>query len=190
TLAAAARVVAGVRKRGEVALRKYAERFGDVSPGAPLYYARADLARALKGFSADDRARLERVAARIRAFAVAQRGALGPVRVPVPGGVAEHHISPVERAGCYAPGGRYPLPSSVLMTAITARVAGVRDVWVASPTPQALTLAAAAIAGAGPALTRASGGWSPSSGGRSGTGRRPTWRGRRWRTAGRSACRA
>jgi len=137
-----------VRKRGEVALRKYAERFGDVSPGAPLYYARPDLARVLKGFSADDRTRLERVAARIRAFAVAQRGALGPVRVPVPGGVAEHHISPVERAGCYAPGGRYPLPSSVLMTAITARVAGVRDVWVASPKPQALTLAAAAIAGA------------------------------------------
>ena len=137
-----------MRKRGEVALRKYAERFGDVSPGAPLYYARPDLARVLKGFSADDRARLERVAARIRAFAVAQRGALGPVRVPVPGGVAEHHIAPVERAGCYAPGGRYPLPSSVLMTAITARVAGVRDVWVASPKPQALTLAAAAIAGA------------------------------------------
>ncbi|PYP51779.1 MAG: histidinol dehydrogenase [Gemmatimonadetes bacterium] len=148
TLAAAARIVEGVRKRGEVALRKYAERFGDVSPGAPLYYARPDLARVLKGFSADDRARLERVAARIRAFAVAQRGALGPVRVPVPGGVAEHHIAPVERAGCYAPGGRYPLPSSVLMTAITARVAGVRDVWVASPKPQALTLAAAAIAGA------------------------------------------
>src|SRR5207253_886286 len=48
----------------------------------------------------------------------------------------------------YAPGGRYPLPSSVLMTAVTARVAGVRDIWVASPKPQGLTLAAAAIAGA------------------------------------------
>jgi len=54
----------------------------------------------------------------------------------------------VERAGCYAPGGRYPLPSSVLMTAVTARVAGVPEVWVASPKPQALSLAAAAIAGA------------------------------------------
>src|SRR5205823_6101657 len=60
----------------------------------------------------------------------------------------EQRIAPVERAGCYAPGGRYPLPSSVLMTAVTARVAGVRDVWVASPKPQALSLAAAAIAGA------------------------------------------
>src|SRR5204862_3453619 len=81
-------------------------------------------------------------------LAVAQRGALGSVSVPVPGGVAEHRIAPMQRAGCYAPGGRYPLPSSVLMTAVTARVAGVRDVWVASPKPQALTLAAAAIAGA------------------------------------------
>jgi len=148
TLAAAARIVEAVRKRGEVALRKHAERFGDMSPGAPLYYNRADLARALAGLSPEERTRLERVAARIRAFAVAQRGALGPVRVPVPGGIAEHRIAPIERAGCYAPGGRYPLPSSVLMTVVTARVAGVRNVWVASPKPQAVSLAAAAIAGA------------------------------------------
>ena len=148
TLAAAARIVEAVRKRGEVALRKHAERFGDMSPGAPLYHNRADLARVLAGLSPEERTRLERVAARIRAFAVAQRGALGPVRVPVPGGIAEHRIAPIERAGCYAPGGRYPLPSSVLMTVVTARVAGVRNVWVASPKPQAVSLAAAAIAGA------------------------------------------
>ena len=148
TLAAAARIVEAVRTRWEVALRKHAERFGDVLPGAPLYHDRPELARALTGLSTDDRVRLERVASRIRAFAVAQRGALGSVRVPVPGGIAEHRIAPVERAGCYAPGGRYPLPSSVLMTAVTARVAGVRDVWVATPKPQTLSLAAAAIAGA------------------------------------------
>jgi phosphoribosyl-ATP pyrophosphohydrolase/phosphoribosyl-AMP cyclohydrolase/histidinol dehydrogenase len=148
TLTTAARIVADVRTRGEVALREHAERFGDVPRGAPLYYDRPELARALAGLAPEDRARLERVAARIRAFAVAQRSALGPVSVPVPGGVAEHRIAPMERAGCYAPGGRYPLPSSVLMTAVTARVAGVRDVWVASPKPHALTLAAAAVAGA------------------------------------------
>ena len=148
TRAAAARIVEDVRRRGEVAVRTHAERFRDLWPGAPLYHERPLLARALAGLSTDDRVRLERVAARIRAFAVAQRGALGPVKVPVPGGVAEHRIAPMERAGCYAPGGRYPLPSSVLMTAVTARVAGVRDIWVASPKPQGLTLAAAAIAGA------------------------------------------
>lgn len=54
----------------------------------------------------------------------------------------------MEIAGCYAPGGRYPLPSSVLMTVITARVSGVKTVWVASPRPSPLTVAAAYVAGA------------------------------------------
>ena len=148
TLATAARIVADVRTRGEVALREHAERFGDLPRDAPLYYDRPELARALAALAPEHRARLERVAARIAAFAEAQRRALGPVSVPVPGGVAEHCIAPMERAGCYAPGGRYPLPSSVLMTALTARVAGVGDVWVASPKPHPLTLAAAAVAGA------------------------------------------
>ncbi|MEO1171282.1 MAG: histidinol dehydrogenase, partial [Myxococcota bacterium] len=61
---------------------------------------------------------------------------------------AGHSWSPMERAGCYAPGGRFPLPSSVLMTAVTARVAGVEHVLVASPRPTAVTLAAASVAGA------------------------------------------
>src|SRR2546428_34554 len=121
---------------------------GGAGAGAPLFYDRPALREALARLPAGDRARLERVAERIRGFAEAQYRALCPVAVSVPGGVAEHQIAPVERAGCYAPGGRYPLPSSVLMTAVTARVAGVRDIWVASPKPHALSLAAAAIAGA------------------------------------------
>jgi len=147
-LAEVAPIVDAVRTGGEGALREYAERFGDVRPGTPLFHDRAALDQALTRLAAGDRARLERVAGRIRTFAEAQRQALCPVTVPVPGGIAEHRIAPVERAGCYAPGGRYPLPSSVLMTALTARVAGVADVWVASPKPQLLTLAAAAVAGA------------------------------------------
>src|SRR2546428_2744640 len=141
-------IVDAVRTGGEAALREYAERFGDVRPGTALFHDRAALREALARLPAGDRARLERVAERIRGFAETQYRALCPVAVSVPGGVAEHQIAPVERAGCYAPGGRYPLPSSVLMTAVTARVAGVRDVWVASPKPHPLSLAAAAIAGA------------------------------------------
>lgn len=148
TLAIAARIVEDVRRRGEAALREHAERLGDLAPGASLYHDRPELARALAALPHGDRERLERVAARIAAFAEAQRRALAPVSVPVPGGVAEHHVAPMERAGCYAPGGRYPLPSSVLMTALTARVAGVKDIWVATPKPHPVSLAAAAIAGA------------------------------------------
>ncbi|PYP17794.1 MAG: histidinol dehydrogenase [Gemmatimonadetes bacterium] len=147
-LAVAAPIVEAVRARGESALREYAEQFGDVPAGGPLFIETATLDRALGGLAAGDRARLERVAARIRTFAEAQKRALGPVSITVPGGTAGHWIAPLERAGCYAPGGRYPLPSSVLMTAVTARTAGVKEIWVATPKPGPMTLAAAAIAGA------------------------------------------
>jgi len=147
-LAVAAPIVEAVRVRGEAALREHAERFGDVDRGGPLFIDQSMLARALDALPAADRARLERVAGRIRTFAEAQRRALDNVTVTVPGGTAGHWIAPLERAGCYAPGGRYPLPSSVLMTAVTAKTAGVEQIWVASPKPQPITLAAAALAGA------------------------------------------
>ena len=147
-LAVSAPIVDAVRTRGEVAVREYAEGFGELSPGGSLFLDRAALARALDSLAVDDRVRLERVAERIKTFGEAQQRALGSVTVSVPGGTAGHWIAPLERAGCYAPGGRYPLPSSVLMTAMTARTAGVKEVWVASPNPGSMTLAAAAIAGA------------------------------------------
>ena len=146
TLAAAAGIVEEVRTGGAPALRTLAERFGDVRPGQPIVLGREALQAALEELPADQRQLLERTAGRIRDFAVAQRDALDDLALPVPGGMAGHTVSPVDRAGCYAPGGRFPLPSSVLMTAITARAAGVDEVWVASPRPVEITLAAAAVA--------------------------------------------
>ncbi|PYO74851.1 MAG: hypothetical protein DMD64_02355, partial [Gemmatimonadetes bacterium] len=131
----AAPIVEAVRARGEAALREYAERFADVAVAGPLFIDRAALGRARESLPSEDRTRLERVAERIQTFADAQKRALGDVTVTVPGGTAGHWIAPLERAGCYAPGGRYPLPSSVLMTAVTAKTAGVSEVWVASPKP-------------------------------------------------------
>lgn len=148
TLAAAARIVDDVRQRGEPALRAHAERLGDLRPGEALVIPRAGLEAALEGLAPADRAVLERTAARIRAFAAAQRACLLPLSLALPGGAAGHTVAPLASAGCYAPGGRFPLPSSVLMTAVTARAAGVETVWVASPRPTAVTLAAAAVAGA------------------------------------------
>ena len=148
TLAAAAAVVDDVRDGGAAALRRHAERLGDLAPGAPLVHGRAALARAFAAEPAATRALLERTARRIRRFARAQKATLRSLDVPVFGGRAGHTIEPVERAGCYVPGGRYPLPSSALMTAVTARVAGVREVWIASPRPTGLVLAAAHVAGA------------------------------------------
>ncbi|MEM8884652.1 MAG: histidinol dehydrogenase [Planctomycetota bacterium] len=140
-------IVRSVREQGEPALRRWSEQFGDLEPDAPLVRDREELERARRALPEEDRALLERVAQRIERFARAQRDSLRPIDMAVPGGRAGHEVVPIERAGCYAPGGRYPLPSSVLMTAVTARVAGVRSIWVASPKPSPVTLAAAAIAG-------------------------------------------
>lgn len=153
TLAAAEQIVDAVRAGGEPALREAAERLGDIQPGAPLYLDKAALQAALDEIPAEAAALLSRTAARIKAFATAQRDSLKALSIPAPGGVMGHDVAPMERAGCYAPGGRYPLPSSVLMTAVTARAAGVKEVWVASPRPTPIVQAAAAIAGADGLLT-------------------------------------
>ena len=148
TLRRAAEIVERVRSGGEPELRALAEELGDLQPGQPLILRREELDRAANEVEPETLALLERTADRIAAFADAQKRSVVDLKVSVPGGIAGHSVAPVERAGCYAPGGRYPLPSSVLMTAVTARAAGVAEVLVATPRPSTLTLAAAAVAGA------------------------------------------
>lgn len=148
TLAASSAVVEAVRTGGEAAVREQAERFGERTPGEPLVADRAAMRAAWSSIDAGTRGVLERTAERIESFARAQLGCLTDLDAAVPGGRAGHTISPVDVAGCYAPGGRYPLPSSVLMTAIPARVAGVGTVVVATPSRDPVMLAAAAMAGA------------------------------------------
>jgi phosphoribosyl-ATP pyrophosphohydrolase/phosphoribosyl-AMP cyclohydrolase/histidinol dehydrogenase len=148
TLAQARAVVEAVRADGEAAVRAQAERFGELGPGEPLVAEHAEMEAALDTIDPEVRGVLERTADRVRRFAEAQRGCLADLDTAVPGGRAGHTVSPVDTAGCYAPGGRYPLPSSVLMTAIPARVAGVKTVVVGTPGRDPVMLAAAAIAGA------------------------------------------
>ncbi|MBD3219839.1 histidinol dehydrogenase [bacterium] len=148
TLTGAGRIVDAVLAGGDAAVRRWAESLGDLEPGAPLVIDRDACDQALAALPDGDRALLTRARDRIAAFARAQRDVLGDLDAPVDAGRAGHDLAPVSAAGCYAPGGRHPLPSSVLMTAVTARVAGVAQVIVASPRPTAVTLAAAALADA------------------------------------------
>jgi histidinol dehydrogenase len=148
TLGIAERIITDVRTHGLEGLRRHCTRLGDIQPGAPLILDRSTLVRALDELPHDQRALLERVRDRIERFARAQRASLVDLELPLPGGAAGHQFVPVDVAGCYAPGGRFPLPSSVLMTATTARVAGVQQVIVSTPRPGVLMLAAAALAGA------------------------------------------
>lgn len=148
TIREAAAIVEDVRGGGEAALRLHAERLGDLEPDGELILDRNELEATLDSLPAEVRGVLDRVAGRIRSFAQAQRDSLSDLEVAVLGGTAGHRWIPVASAGAYAPGGRYPLPSSVLMTVLPARVAGVGSVWVASPRPTPVTVGAAALAGA------------------------------------------
>jgi phosphoribosyl-ATP pyrophosphohydrolase/phosphoribosyl-AMP cyclohydrolase/histidinol dehydrogenase len=148
TLATATRIVADVRSRGEQAVREHARRFGEIADSGSLVLGPDAMRSAFERLDEATRGVLERSAERIRTFANAQLGCLSTLSMSVEGGRAGHTLAPMQRAGCYAPGGRFPLPSSVLMTACTARAAGVEEVLVASPKPTDVTLAAAHLAGA------------------------------------------
>ena len=148
TLAAADSIVSGVRDGGREALIEYARKFDGHVDGQPLLLERDALEAAKARLDADDLALLERVADRVRMFAQAQLDALSELEMEVPGGKAGHSIVPVQRAGCYAPAGRYALPSTVIMTVVPAVVAGCGQVVLATPGTSDLMLAAAAVAGA------------------------------------------
>jgi histidinol dehydrogenase len=90
---------------------------------------------------------LRTAASHIAAVARAQLPKDRRVRV-APGVSVEQQVRPLERVGCYVPGGRYPLPSSLLMTVVPARVAGVKEIVVMCPRPEPVVMAAAATAGA------------------------------------------
>lgn len=140
-------IVERVRSEGEAGVRAYATQFGERDANQPLTLGPDAMREAYDAMDPVDRDALQRAADRIKRFAKAQRDSIRDLTLDVPGGQAGHSIEPVRVAGCYAPAGRYPLPSSVLMTGITARAAGCERVVVASPGANPVTLAAAHIAG-------------------------------------------
>lgn len=151
--AAVAAILADVRARGDAAVRDWTLRLDHVHL-AGLSIPAADLAAAWDGLPADQRDALAHAARNIRAFAEAQRKSLSAFEIEVePGVFAGQRLVATDRVACYVPGGRYPLPSTVLMTVLPAVVAGVREIVVFSPPghdgrPHRAILAAAHLAGA------------------------------------------
>lgn len=143
-------ILAAVAKRGDAAVREYTSRFDGVELDS-LVVADAELAAAIERIEPDVRAALELAADRIAAYHEAQMPT--DVRVEQPGVSIRGSHRAVERAACYVPGGRAVYPSTVLMTAVPARVAGVEQIVVCVPpgpdgkVPD-IVLAAAKIAGA------------------------------------------
>ena len=140
-----AQIVAEVRRAGDAAALRYARRFDRLSE--PVEVTREEMQRGLRAIAPELRTALRTAARHIRRVARRQvpRGWRALV---TPGVEIEQRVTPLDRVGCYVPAGRYPLPSSLLMTVIPARVAGVGEVIVVCPRPDPAVLAAAAIAGA------------------------------------------
>jgi len=142
----AARIVEDVRARGDRAVLDWTRRLD-----GPLAAVRPLTAAALKQGWKETPPNVRR-AIRLSVSNledVARRQVPRPFTVTVTPGVRiEQHVQPLERVGCYVPGGRYPLPSTLIMTVVPARVAGVRDVIVVCPRPAPVVLAAALEAGA------------------------------------------
>jgi histidinol dehydrogenase len=138
------RIVDEVRRGGDAALLRYAARF-DALDG-PIEVTESEMRNAAAQVPGDVRAALRTAARNIRL--VARRQVPRPWRTRVDSGVVvEQRIIPLDRVGCYVPAGRYPLPSSLLMTAIPAASAGVRNIIVACPRPAPVVMAAALEAG-------------------------------------------
>lgn len=147
---AAADILHQVQAHGDTALLDYTRRFDKVSAGsvAELEIPRTDWLAALNSLPAEQRAALEAAAERVRRYHEHQRAESWSYTEP-DGTVLGQKITPLDRVGLYVPGGKAAYPSSVLMNAIPAKVAGVAEVIMVTPTPNGvhnpIVLAAAAL---------------------------------------------
>ena len=150
--AAVAAIIADVRARGDEAVLEYTRRFDrlDAASVQALEVSPADLAAACDALPGAERDALAQAAARVRRYHERQRGG-GFSVTDEDGSELGQRITPLDRVGIYVPGGKAAYPSSVLMNALPAQVAGVREIFMAVPTPggvrNPLVFAAAHIAG-------------------------------------------
>src|SRR5882672_5776259 len=145
-LPVARRIVEGVRKGGDAALLRYRSKLDGISSQQPLRIVEEEMRAALDAIPVKLRAALKTAAKNIRTFAEKQKPRDWDIR-PARGVVTGQRVRSLDAVGCYVPSGRYPLPSTLLMTAIPAQVAGVQRIVVISPRPAKETLAAAALLG-------------------------------------------
>jgi histidinol dehydrogenase len=139
------RIIAEVRRQGDRALRKCAEQWDGLGLQEPLQVSEQEIHAAWKSAVPELKVSLRTAAANLRRFCQWQK----PVEwTRTRNGITVGQIArPLSSVGCYVPGGRYPLVSTLLMTVIPAQVAGVQNIRVVSPQPRAEVLAAAGMLG-------------------------------------------
>lgn len=139
-------IIADVRKSGDFALRKYAKKFDGAAPKS-FEISKKEIVQAYANVDKETIIALKKAAKNIRLFAKEQFSGMKDFTVSRSGVILGQKLVPVEKVGCYVPGGRYPLPSTALMCVIPAKVAGVKEIIVCSPKIKPATIVAADIAG-------------------------------------------
>lgn len=140
------KILAGVRKGGDAALRRYAAQFDGLTKAQPLAVSHEEMRAAWEATAPELQAAMMVARGNILAFAEAQLPKQWSF-APADGVQTGQIVRPLGSVGCYVPGGRYPLPSTLLMTVTPAQVACVERIVVCSPKPATETLAAAWLAG-------------------------------------------
>ena len=126
-------IVARVRQDGDAALLGFARRLDRVAP--PIEVMPDEMRAAAARVPVDVRRAIRKAAGHIALVAFRQIPKHWDLEI-APGVSVEQRVEPLARVGCYVPGGRFPLPSSLLMTAVPARVAGVREIVAVCPRPE------------------------------------------------------
>ena len=140
------RIISNVRRNRDRALRRYAARWDALASDEPARVPEADLHDAWQRTAPELREAIAQAADNIRRYCEWQKPQEWRREIH-PGVCVGQLVRPLESVGCYVPGGRYPLPSTLLMTVIPAQVAGVPQIRVVSPHPSQATLAAASFLG-------------------------------------------
>jgi histidinol dehydrogenase len=138
-------ILADVKARGDAAVRVYSAKFDGLTDETPLLVSREEMRDAWEATSEELKAAMRLAQVNIRAFAEKQLPRAWSFR-PSEGMEVGQIVRPLGSVGCYVPGGRYPLPSTLLMTVTPAQVAGVPRIVVCSPKPAKETMAAAYLA--------------------------------------------
>lgn len=140
-------ILKNVKIRGDAAVREYNQKF-DKLDLEDFQLTKEDIKKAYEKVDKETIAALKFAASNIKKFAEKQLKSLKDFQINNEGVILGQRIVPIQKVGCYVPGGRYPLPSTALMTVIPAKVAGVNEVIICSPKINPVTVVAADIAGA------------------------------------------
>lgn len=140
-------IIDDVKIDGDNAVRYYTKKFDNVDV-SNFEISDEDIQKALESIPKDVREAIEFSIQNVENFAKAQLGSVKNTVYQAEGAILGHKIIPLEKVGCYIPGGNYPLPSTAIMTIVPARIAGVKEIIAVSPKTQNITIAAAKLAGA------------------------------------------